>query len=52
MEFCPDVACAKQPDADWVEHFIALCEDTSNQSMQTLWAKILLAKLLAQVPFL
>ncbi|MDN3412371.1 MULTISPECIES: TIGR03899 family protein [unclassified Pseudoalteromonas] len=40
MEFCPDVACAKQPDADWVEHFIALCEDTSNQSMQVLWAKI------------
>lgn len=41
MEFCPDVASSKQPDVDWVEHFIALCEDTSNGSMQTLWAKIL-----------
>ncbi len=41
MEFCPDVASNKQPDADWVEHFIALCEDTSNSSMQALWAKIL-----------
>jgi len=41
MEFCPDVASNKQPDADWIEHFIALCEDTSNESMQTLWAKIL-----------
>ncbi|MBH0011201.1 TIGR03899 family protein [Pseudoalteromonas sp. NZS100_1] len=41
MGFCPDVASSKQPDVDWVEHFIALCEDTSNESMQTLWAKIL-----------
>jgi uncharacterized repeat protein (TIGR03899 family) len=41
MEFCPDVASNKHPDADWVEHFIALCEDTSNSSMQALWAKIL-----------
>ena len=41
MGFCPDVASSKQPDVDWVEHFIALCEDTSNASMQTLWAKIL-----------
>jgi uncharacterized repeat protein (TIGR03899 family) len=41
MEFCPDVASNKQPDSDWVEHFIALCEDTSNESMQMLWAKIL-----------
>ncbi|MAJ41399.1 MULTISPECIES: TIGR03899 family protein [unclassified Pseudoalteromonas] len=41
MEFCPDVASNKQPDADWIERFIALCEDTSNESMQTLWAKIL-----------
>jgi len=41
MGFCPDVASNKQPDADWIEHFIALCEDTSNESMQTLWAKIL-----------
>ena len=41
MAFCPDVASSKQPDADWVEHFIGLCEDTSNESMQTLWAKIL-----------
>ncbi|MBH0058676.1 TIGR03899 family protein [Pseudoalteromonas sp. SWXJZ94C] len=41
MSFCPDVTSSKRPDADWVEHFIALCEDTSNESMQTLWAKIL-----------
>lgn len=44
MEFCPNVACAKQPDADWIEHFIALCEDTSNQSMQALWAKIFIGE--------
>lgn len=41
MDFCPDVASSKQPDTDWVEHFVALCGDTSNQSMQSLWAKIL-----------
>ncbi|MEL0642389.1 TIGR03899 family protein [Pseudoalteromonas aliena] len=41
MEFCPDVASNRQPDEDWIEHFIALCEDTSNEAMQILWAKIL-----------
>lgn len=41
MSFCPDVTCKGQPDSDWVERFIALCEDTSNESMQKLWAKIL-----------
>ena len=41
MDFCPDVTCNGQPDSDWVERFIALCEDTSNESMQKLWAKIL-----------
>ena len=41
MSFCPDVASSHRPDADWVGHFVALCEDTSNESMQTLWAKIL-----------
>lgn len=46
MEFCPDVVSDKQPDADWVEHFIALCEDTSNSSMQALWAKILMGETL------
>ncbi|HEA15512.1 hypothetical protein LCGC14_2119960 [marine sediment metagenome] len=41
MDFCPDVTSNGQPDSDWVERFIALCEDTSNESMQKLWAKIL-----------
>ncbi|MCQ8879924.1 TIGR03899 family protein [Pseudoalteromonas shioyasakiensis] len=41
MSFCPDVTSNGQPDSDWVERFIALCEDTSNESMQKLWAKIL-----------
>ncbi|MBB1334712.1 TIGR03899 family protein [Pseudoalteromonas sp. SR44-5] len=41
MDFCPDVTSKGQPDSDWVERFIALCEDTSNESMQKLWAKIL-----------
>ncbi|WP_404342422.1 TIGR03899 family protein [Pseudoalteromonas mariniglutinosa] len=41
MSFCPDVTAQRQPDSDWIERFIALCEDTANQSMQTLWAKIL-----------
>ena len=51
MEFCPDVASNKQPDADWVEHFIALCEDTSNSSMQALWAKILTGETLSPGTF-
>lgn len=46
MDFCPDVAGNKQPDTDWIELFIALCEDTSNESMQTLWAKILIGETL------
>ncbi|MDN3379604.1 MULTISPECIES: TIGR03899 family protein [unclassified Pseudoalteromonas] len=41
LSFCPDVTCNGQPDSDWVERFIALCEDTSSESMQKLWAKIL-----------
>lgn len=41
MSFCPDVTSNGQPDSDWVERFIALCEDTSSESMQKLWAKIL-----------
>lgn len=41
LSFCPDVICNGQPDSDWVERFIALCEDTSSESMQKLWAKIL-----------
>lgn len=41
LSFCPDVTSNGQPDSDWVERFIALCEDTSNESMQKLWAKIL-----------
>ncbi|MFY8327660.1 TIGR03899 family protein [Pseudoalteromonas sp. ZZD1] len=41
MSFCPDVTSNGQPDSDWVERFIALCEDTANESMQRLWAKIL-----------
>tara|TARA_B110000196_G_C21128584_1_gene657256 strand:+ start:777 stop:1664 length:888 start_codon:yes stop_codon:yes gene_type:complete len=51
MEFCPDVASNKHPDADWVEHFIALCEDTSNSSMQALWAKILTGETLSPGTF-
>jgi len=41
MVFCPDVTGVNYPDSDWVERFITLCEDTSNDSMQKLWAKIL-----------
>ncbi|NMM41573.1 TIGR03899 family protein [Pseudoalteromonas arctica] len=41
LSFCPDVTSNGQPDSDWVERFIALCEGTSNESMQKLWAKIL-----------
>ncbi len=41
MHYCPDVANEGQPDPDWVERFINLAEDTSNHSMQQLWAKIL-----------
>ncbi|MBQ4832933.1 TIGR03899 family protein [Pseudoalteromonas sp. MMG010] len=51
MEFCPDVASNKQPDADWVEHFISLCEDTANESMQILWAKILIGETLTPGTF-
>ena len=41
MAFCPDVTGQQQPDFDWIERFISLCEDTANSSMQKLWAKIL-----------
>ncbi len=41
MGFCPDVTGRHQPDSDWIERFISLCEDTANTSMQKLWAKIL-----------
>ncbi|AXV64200.1 TIGR03899 family protein [Pseudoalteromonas lipolytica] len=41
MAFCPDVTGQQQPDSDWIERFISLCEDTANISMQKLWAKIL-----------
>ncbi|WP_209327932.1 TIGR03899 family protein [Pseudoalteromonas sp. PA2MD11] len=41
MAFCPDVTGHQQPDFDWIERFISLCEDTANSSMQKLWAKIL-----------
>ena len=51
MSFCPDVTCKGQPDSDWVERFIALCEDTSNESMQKLWAKILAGETVAPGTF-
>lgn len=41
IEYCPHVSSDEEPDPDWIERFIALAEDTSNQAMQQLWAKIL-----------
>lgn len=41
VEYCPHVSSESEPDPDWIERFIGLAEDTSNQAMQTLWAKIL-----------
>ncbi|WP_288343839.1 DUF2806 domain-containing protein, partial [uncultured Pseudoalteromonas sp.] len=32
MAFCPDVTGQQQPDFDWIERFISLCEDTANSS--------------------
>ncbi|MDP2636140.1 MULTISPECIES: TIGR03899 family protein [unclassified Pseudoalteromonas] len=51
VNFCPDVTSNGQPDSDWVERFIALCEDTSNESMQKLWAKILAGETVAPGTF-
>ena len=41
IEYCPHVSSDEEPDPDWIERFIGLAEDTSNQAMQQLWAKIL-----------
>ena len=51
VNFCPDVTSSGQPDSDWVERFIALCEDTSNESMQKLWGKILAGETVAPGTF-
>lgn len=41
IDYCPAVTSENDPDADWVERFIELAEDSSNKAMQRLWAKIL-----------
>lgn len=41
IEYCPHISSDEEPDPDWIERFITLAEDTSNQAMQQLWAKIL-----------
>ncbi|TMP40369.1 TIGR03899 family protein [Pseudoalteromonas citrea] len=44
LALCPDVTSRGRPDPDWLEHFIDLAEDIANQSMQKLWAKILVGE--------
>ena len=51
LSLCPDVISKGRPDPDWLEHFIALAEDITNQAMQTLWAKILVGETLSPGTF-
>lgn len=51
MRVCPEVTSQGMPDADWVDRFIQLAEDTSNSQMQMLWAKILVGETLAPGTF-
>ncbi|MFC3033581.1 TIGR03899 family protein [Pseudoalteromonas fenneropenaei] len=44
MRVCPEVTSGGRPDADWIDKFIHLAEDTANASMQLLWAKILVGE--------
>lgn len=41
VDYCPSVTSDGEPDADWIERFMTLAEDSSNRAMQRLWAKIL-----------
>ncbi len=43
--FCTSKNIDKRTDLDWFNHFIALAEDVSNNTMQDLWAKILAGEL-------
>ncbi|WMN58386.1 TIGR03899 family protein [Pseudoalteromonas xiamenensis] len=51
MRVCPEVTSQGLPDADWVDRFIHLAEDTSNTQMQLLWAKILVGETISPGTF-
>ncbi|KZN59491.1 hypothetical protein N474_07290 [Pseudoalteromonas luteoviolacea CPMOR-2] len=51
LTLCPDVTSRGRPDPDWLEHFITLAEDIANQTMQKLWAKILVGESIAPGTF-
>ncbi|CCQ11108.1 FIG00949827: hypothetical protein [Pseudoalteromonas luteoviolacea B = ATCC 29581] len=51
MRVCPEVTSQGLPDADWVDRFIHLAEDTSNSHMQSLWAKILVGETISPGTF-
>ncbi|KZN51125.1 TIGR03899 family protein [Pseudoalteromonas luteoviolacea] len=51
LSLCPDVTSRGRPDPDWLEHFITLAEDIANQTMQKLWAKILVGESIAPGTF-
>ncbi len=41
LKYLPENVSDQPVDGDWVSRFISLCQDTSDEALQELWAKLL-----------